>query len=63
VTALTEMIERCRRHGTKVILSGLRAQPRQILAQMGIDERVDLRFAANFDDALGIAAAWTASSR
>jgi SulP family sulfate permease len=63
VTALTEMIERCRRHGTKVILSGLRAQPRQILAQMGIDERVDLRFAANFDDALGVAAAWTASSR
>ncbi len=58
VAALTEMIERCRRHGTKVILSGLREQPRRILAQMGIDERVDLRFSVNFDDALKVAAAW-----
>lgn len=59
VTALTQMIERCRRRGTKVILSGLREQPRRILAQMGVAERDDeMRFAANFDDARRIAQAW-----
>ena len=60
VTALTQMIERCRRHGTKVILSGLREQPRRILAQMGIDEdRDDLRFARDFAEALALAASTT----
>jgi len=36
VTALVQMIERCRRMGTRVILSGLREQPRRILAQMHV---------------------------
>lgn len=57
VTALTQMIERCRRHGTKVILSGLREQPRSILAQMGVaEDRDDLRFARDFAEALKLAA-------
>jgi len=56
VTALTQMIERCRRHGTKVILSGLREQPLAILAQMGvIEDREGLRFARDFSEALELA--------
>jgi SulP family sulfate permease len=56
VTALTQVIERCRRHGTRVILSGLREQPRRILAQMGVVEGGDeLRFARDFSDALRLA--------
>jgi len=56
VTALTQMIERCRRHGTKVILSGLREQPLGILAQMGVaEDRDNLRFAGDFSEALELA--------
>ena len=58
VTALKQMIERCRRNGTKVILSGLREQPRQILAQMDVaDDSDGLRFARDFGEALKLAAA------
>jgi SulP family sulfate permease len=57
VRALRQMIERCRRNGTRVILSGLRQQPRAILAQMGVmaDEQV-LQFAENFAAAIQLAA-------
>jgi SulP family sulfate permease len=57
VRALRQMIERCRRHGTRVILSGLRRQPSAILAQMGLqaDGRV-LQFAGNFAEAIQLAA-------
>jgi SulP family sulfate permease len=56
VAALSQMIARCRRQGTKVILSGLRVQPAKILAQMGIADDGDaVRFADNFDAALKIA--------
>lgn len=56
VAALRAMIERCQRHGTRVILSGLREQPRAILAQMGVwpDGR-QLGFADNFAAALALA--------
>ncbi|HSS07420.1 MAG TPA: SulP family inorganic anion transporter [Rhodanobacteraceae bacterium] len=58
VTALKQMIERCRRNGTKVILSGLREQPRRILAQMDVaDDGDGLRFARDFGEALKLAAA------
>ena len=57
VTALTQMIDRCRRRGTRVILSGLREQPLRILAQMGLVENGDwLRFAHDFGEALKFAA-------
>jgi SulP family sulfate permease len=57
VTSLKQMIERCGRRGTRVILSGLREQPRRILAQMGVDEDGEaLRFARDFADALRLAA-------
>jgi SulP family sulfate permease len=56
VTALTQVIERCLRRGTRVILSGLREQPRRILAQMGVVEHGDeLRFARDFGEALRLA--------
>jgi SulP family sulfate permease len=56
VAALSQMISRCRRQNTRVILSGLRAQPMRILTQMGIAEDGDaVRFAVNFDAALEIA--------
>ena len=60
VTALTQMIERCRRRGTRVILSGLREQPRRILAQMGVvADGEELRFAGDFNEAVQLAAADT----
>jgi SulP family sulfate permease len=57
VRALRQMIQRCRRHGTRVILSGLRRQPSAILAQMGLqaDGHV-LQFAGNFAEAIQLAA-------
>ncbi len=56
VAALSQMIARCRRQGTKVILSGLREQPRRILAQMHVVEDGDaLRFARDFAQALELA--------
>ncbi|MGH8174290.1 MAG: SulP family inorganic anion transporter, partial [Rhodanobacteraceae bacterium] len=56
VTALRQMIERCARRGTRVILSGLREQPREILAQMGVVEDGEvLRFARDFAEALEFA--------
>lgn len=56
VTALTQMIERCRRMGTQVILSGLREQPRRVLAQMHVaPDGEHLRFADDFRAALELA--------
>ena len=58
VAALKQLLERCHRHGTRVILSGLREQPRTILAQMGVrPDGERLQFAANFADAVTLAAA------
>jgi sulfate permease, SulP family len=57
VRALRQMIERCRRNGTRVILSGLRRQPSQILAQMGLQgDGSTLQFAENFSEAIQLAA-------
>jgi SulP family sulfate permease len=56
VTALRQLLERCRRHGTRVILSGLREQPRAILAQMGVrPDGAHLEFADNFPAAVALA--------
>lgn len=58
VAALKQLLERCRRHGTRVILSGLREQPRMILAQMGVrPDGESVQFAANFADAVALASA------
>ena len=57
VTALRQLLGRCRRAGTRVILSGLREQPRAILAEMGLQpDGEQLRFADSFADALRLTA-------
>ena len=58
VTALGQMLERCRRTGIRVIFSGLQEQPRTILAGMGIrEDGVQLRFARDFAEAVQWASA------
>jgi SulP family sulfate permease len=53
VTALVQMLQRCRRTGIRVIISGLQEQPRAILADMGIrEDGVHLRLARNFAEAV-----------
>lgn len=62
VTALAQVLQRCRRTGIRVILSGLRGQPRRILADMGIrDDGEHLRVARNFAEARQWASAMVAS--
>jgi SulP family sulfate permease len=56
VSALRQLLKRCARAGTAVILSGLREQPRAILTQMGVvPDGVQLRFAADFSEAVKLA--------
>jgi sulfate permease, SulP family len=56
VTSLRQMLTRCRSLDTRVILSGLREQPRRILAQMSLHpDGAQLRFADNFRDAVEMA--------
>ena len=53
VTALRQFIARCERLGTRVILSGLREQPRRVLAQMQVTpDGGQLRFADGFAQAI-----------
>jgi len=53
VTALRQLLKRCARGGTQVILSGLREQPRAILQQMGIKpDGTSLQFARDFAEAV-----------
>jgi SulP family sulfate permease len=56
VTALRQMLKRCQRNGTRVIFSGLREQPRAILAQMNLKpDGAQLLFVENFDEAIALA--------
>src|SRR3546814_8906182 len=49
VAALSDFMRRCRARGVAVIVSGIRPQPRDVLARMGFDGRHDnLRLAENF---------------
>jgi SulP family sulfate permease len=58
VAALQGFIGRCKRHGTRVILSGLREQPKRILAQMDIaPDGAQLYFADDFAQAVTLAQA------
>ncbi len=66
VRALADFLDRCRRQGTVVILSGVQPQPRQILAVMGIGGpgpglagSEGPIFAENFAAALALAATVT----
>lgn len=56
VVALRQLLRRCTHVGTRLILSGLQAQPRQILAQMQMQpDGVNLEFAADFREAMRLA--------
>jgi sulfate permease, SulP family len=58
VTALRQLVKRCARGGTRVILSGLREQPRAILTQMGLHaDGAQLQFAEGFGAAVRLATA------
>ena len=55
---LRQMIKRCQRSGTRVILSGLREQPRAILMQMKLKpDGAQLQFVENFAEAIALATA------
>jgi len=56
--ALRQLVTRCARAGTRVIFSGLRPQPLEILTQMGIrPDGEHLQLADDFQDALTLALA------
>jgi len=56
VGVLRDFIERRRRDGARVILSGVRPQPRAVLAQMGLaSQRGAVEYAASFPDAVAMA--------
>ncbi len=60
VTAIRQLVERCTRKGTQVILSGLQPQPREVLAQMGVTpDEGRLHFVADYDAAVALAARLT----
>ena len=55
VGALREFLHRCQAHGTKVIVTGIQPQPRQILNQMGFGaDSPALQFAGDFQAALAL---------
>jgi SulP family sulfate permease len=51
-SAILTLIERCQRHGTQVIISGVQAQPKKVLTQMGIFDGAHVLLVADFDAAL-----------
>ncbi len=64
VGALKELLRRCRTRGTRVIVTGVQPQPREILARMGFGEDAEgLTFAENFAAALALVGPVPLSSR
>ncbi len=58
--AVSNLIRECRSAGTKVILSGLQAQPRKILGKAGVKDGGDgVAFAANYPSAIKLAGKMT----
>jgi sulfate permease, SulP family len=56
VTAIRQLLKRCQKSRTRLILSGLQAQPRAILAQMQVSpDGQSLQFATDFSEALRLA--------
>lgn len=56
VHALKTLLDRCRRRGIVLIISGLQAQPRQVVRKMGLDlHEGGLHFVADFESALQLA--------
>jgi sulfate permease, SulP family len=56
VHALRTLLERCRRRGTALVISGLQAQPRSVVAQMNlVPSEGELHFVDDFDASLALA--------
>ena len=56
--ALKTLYERCRKRGTQLVISGLRAQPRRTLARMPLSDHGEgLHLVGNFEQALDLVAA------
>jgi len=53
-TRLRDLLDRCRRHGTAVVIAGLQPQPREVLTRMAILDGT-VRLAPDFDSALAVA--------
>lgn len=63
VAAMEDFVRRCRASGTKVILSGLKAGPLDVMQHMGFsDDPGRVAFTPDFDTALGRAAARVAAA-
>ncbi|WP_240098688.1 SulP family inorganic anion transporter [Thermomonas flagellata] len=57
VHALQALAERCHRRRITLVISGLQAQPKQVIARMGLGEHATgIHYADNFDHALALAA-------
>jgi SulP family sulfate permease len=57
VHALKTLADRCHRRGIVLIVSGLQAQPKRVIADMHLDERDgQLHFVADYPSALKLAA-------
>jgi SulP family sulfate permease len=57
VHALKTLYERCRRRGTQLVISGLRAQPRRTLSRMPLSDHGEgLHLVADFEQALALVA-------
>lgn len=55
VHALKVLLERCRRHGIVLIISGLQTQPRRVVQQMAVHPREgELYFADHYEQALAV---------
>lgn len=51
-SAILTLLERCHRNGTQVIISGVQAQPKKVLTDMGMFDDPHVMVVADFDTAL-----------
>ncbi|WP_339830157.1 SulP family inorganic anion transporter [uncultured Parvibaculum sp.] len=54
-SAIDALIARCRRHGTRVLITGLQTQPRLVLRKMGVTADPLVRLVPGIDEALVLA--------
>ncbi|MDO8837954.1 MAG: SulP family inorganic anion transporter [Parvibaculum sp.] len=54
-SAIDALIARCRRHGTRVLITGLQTQPRLILRKMGVTADPLVKLVSGIDEALVLA--------
>lgn len=56
VHALKTLTDRCQRRGIVLVLSGVQPQPKQVIANMHLDERAgELHFVGDYEAAIGLA--------